>query len=514
MSGRTMSGQTIVRPLALFACLYAKEFPAQALLRLRPELLNQPCVVMEGDPPSQTVCSLNTRARLLHLSRGMTRVEVDTFPRAVVLPRSQAAEIAAEAILFECAGAFSPRVEARSEDTALVCAIDIAGTESLFGPPEMLALNLLQRVRAVGFAARIAISSNFETAVCVARGSSARDVIHVVPTGEEAMALATLPVTVLNLTELQAETFSLWGIHTLGMLTALPEQELIARMGQDGKRLRQLAQGELPHLFQPVEPLFALAETMELDAPVEILESLLFVVGTMLDQLISRARTRILALTSVTIVLALDGVATHTRTVRPALPSLDKQLWIKLLHLDLEAHPPQAAILAIALSAEPGSTSKVQLGLFSPQLPEAARLDVTLARIRALVGESGVGRAVLQDTHALEGFRIEPFSVPSGDLPGLTSPPPRVSMRQLRPPEVIFVTLRKSAPAMFFRRERRYTVERTYGPWLVNGDWWNPTLWGFEQWDLVARTHDGAMLCCCVMRDLMGNQWQMAALYD
>ena len=51
-----------------------------------------------------------------------------------------------------------------------------------------------------------------------------------------------------------------------------------------------------------------------------------------------------------------------------------------------------------------GSTSKVQLGLFSPQLPEAARLEVTLARIRAIVGEDCVGRAVLQDTHAPEGF--------------------------------------------------------------------------------------------------------------
>jgi protein ImuB len=52
--------------------------------------------------------------------------------------------------------------------------------------------------------------------------------------------------------------------------------------------------------------------------------------------------------------------------VRPALPSNDKQMWIKLIHLDLEAHPPQAAIVALTLSAEPGSTSKVQLGLFSP----------------------------------------------------------------------------------------------------------------------------------------------------
>src|SRR5580704_15986523 len=114
-----------------------------------------------------------------------------------------------------------------------------------------------------------------------------------------------------------------------------------------------------------------------------------------------------LALASLTITLTLEGCATHSRTVRPALPTNDRQLWLKLLHLDLEAHPPPAAILSLALMAEPGSTSKVQLGLFSPQLPEPMRLDVTLARIRAIVGEECVGRAVFADTHRPDSFRVE-----------------------------------------------------------------------------------------------------------
>jgi protein ImuB len=498
----------------LYACLYANEFPAQALLRLRPELQDSPCVVMEGEPPLQTLYSLNTKARLLHMSHGMTRVEVDTFPNPVILSRSRKMEMATRAILLECAGAFSPRVEERSQDTAFLCGIDIRGTQSLFGPPEMLARSLVQRVRTVGIRARVTVSSNFQAAACLAKGLSPSAIVTVVPPGEEATALASLPIAVLDLTETQAETFALWGIHRLGTLADLPEKELIARMGQDGKRLRQLARGELPHLFLPVESPFALAEKMELDSPVELLESLLFVVGVMLDQLILRAKARTLALASVTITLTLDGGGTHTRTVRPALPGTDKQLWIKLLQLDLEAHPPQAVILAVALAAEPGSTSKVQLGLFSPQLPEAARLDVTLARIRALVGDNCVGRAVLHDTHAPEGFCMEPFTVSLGDSEAIASSTPRASMRQLRPPEPVFVTLRNAQPVMFFYRERRYAVEHAYGPWLVGGDWWNQTLWGLEQWDLVARAQNGPMLCCCMVQDQMRNQWQMAGLYD
>ena len=54
---------TMTKPAELYACLYAKEFPAQAFLRLRPELRDKPCVVMDGEPPLQQVCSLTRKAR-------------------------------------------------------------------------------------------------------------------------------------------------------------------------------------------------------------------------------------------------------------------------------------------------------------------------------------------------------------------------------------------------------------------------------------------------------------------
>ncbi|MEO6911144.1 MAG: DNA polymerase Y family protein, partial [Edaphobacter sp.] len=295
---------------------------------------------------------------------------------------------------------------------------------------------------------------------------------------------------------------------------ALPEKELVARMGQSGKRLCQLARGEMPHLFQPLEPAFTLEERIELDSPVDLLEALLFVVNVMLEQLILRAKARMLALASVSIILKLEGGTTHTRTVRPALPTNDRPLWIKLLHLDLEAHPPQASILALSLMAEPGHTSKVQLGLFSPQLPEPARFDVTLAHIRAIVGEENVGRPVLTDTHQPGAFRMEPFTVPSGSSSVVPANQCRSAIRRLRPAEIISVTVQSQRPKAFVFRGKHYVVEHTYGPWLVSGDWWQSTLWGLEQWDLVARAQDAALLCCCLVRDRIQDHWQMAALYD
>jgi protein ImuB len=469
---------------------------------------------MEGEPPLQQVVSLNAKARDLGVVPGMTQVEVDTFPAITVLRRSLGEETAATAVLLECAGAFSPRVENRSEGRTFLCVIDIAGTENLFGPSEVLAGNLLTRVRSLGIAARVAVSRNFHATIAVAKGLSPRTSVKVIPAGTERDALAPSPLTVLDLSDEQMETFSLWGIRTLEGLAALPEKELIARMGQTGKRLRQLARGEAPHLFQPEEPAFSLNERMELDTPVELLDALLFVVNVMLEQLILRATARVLALASVRIRLVLEGGTTHTRIVQPALQTNDKQLWIKLLHLDLEAHPPQAAILAVVLEAEPGSTSKVQLGLFSPQLPEPSRLDVTLARIRAIVGENNVGRPVLIDTHQTDGFRIEPFSIPNRRATEEVADSLRPAMRMLRPAETTFVTLQGRRPKTFIFRQHGYSVEHAYGPWLTSGEWWASTLWGCEQWDLVARTQEGDVLCCCLVRDRLQDDWRMVALYD
>jgi protein ImuB len=503
----------MTKSIEIYACLYAREFPAQALLRLRPELRDKPCVVMDGEPPLQRVSSLTRKARSIGMTHGMTQVDVDTFSGVTVLPRSSKEETAASEAVLECAGCFSPHVEEASHDRSFLCVLDIAGTKGLFGPPESVARSLLTRVGALGITACVAVSSNFHAAVAVAKAPLPLSV-RVIPDGEESTALAALPLTVLDLGDQQVETLSLWGIRTLGMLAALPERELVSRLGQSGRRLRQLARGEAPHLFQPVEPAFTLRERMELDSPVEILDALMFVASLMLEQLILRSTARVLALASVNATLTLEGGATHLRTVRPALPTNDRQVWIKLLHLDLEAHPPQAAVLAVALDAEPGSTSQVQFGLFSPQLPEPSRLDVTLARIRAVVGDENVGRAVLTDTHQLDGFRMEPFEIPSAqpaEAPFVTLRP---AMRRLRPAESVFMTFQSARPEAFFFRQRRYSVEHSYGPWLTNGEWWSATLWGCEQWDLVARAPDGATLCGCLIRDVLRDQWQMAGLYD
>src|SRR5207245_8293526 len=85
---------------------------------------------------------------------------------------------------------------------------------------------------------------------------------------------------------------------------------------------------------------------------------------------------------------------------------------LKLLRLDLEAHPPSAPVAAISMLTTPARAPSQQLGLFLPLSPDPERLEIMLARIQNTVGEGRVGAPVLLDTHGPESFQQNRFVLP------------------------------------------------------------------------------------------------------
>jgi protein ImuB len=217
---------------------------------------------------------------------------------------------------------------------------------TLYGDATQLANKLRQRIMAAGFLANVAVAQNFHAAVCLAYG---RTGVSVALPGDEPNAIGPLPLQVLNLTPAHEETFQSWGIRTCAELAALTETDLIARIGQAGKRLHSLARGEWPHLMFPVEPSFedSLVERTECDFPVAALESLLFLLRRMTAALLERTKSKARAIASLRLVLDLDGGGQHERIVRPALPLQDTPTLLKLLQLDLETHRPGGATVGL-----------------------------------------------------------------------------------------------------------------------------------------------------------------------
>jgi protein ImuB len=296
---------------------------------------------------------------------------------------------------------------------------------------------------------------------------------------------------------------------------ALAETDLIARLGRAGKKLHSLASGTWPHLMFPIEPSFeaGLVERMELDFPVEELERLLFLLSRMTTTLLERVRGKARAIAALRVVLRLDGGAQHERTVRPALPLQDTPTLLKLVQLDLETHPPFAAIVGLELHAQSAAPYRAQHGLFLPQAPEPGQLEVMLARMRKLLGEQRVGSPELTDDHRPNAFRMVPFVPPpprKSERPPLSTP---VALRVSRPPQMVGVAFTNHAPVRVFWDGAAYVVREAAGPVRVSGQWWSEANWCREEWD-VRLENGNAERLCRIAFDPRSRCWYVQGTYD
>jgi protein ImuB len=540
-----------------FACIFVPDFPVEALLRAEPELRTQPLAVLEGKAPLQKILAVNENARRAGIDPGMTKLQIEACTGLVLRARSLPQEAAAHAALLDCAQSFSPRVEDAACDTIV---LDLAGLQPLFGPLPKIARALARRASDLGLKASVAVAGNPDTAALAARGFSG---VTVILEGTEAEQLGSLPVEVLfeNSTQKSSqllETFSRWGIRKLRDLAALPDVALSERLGQDGVYLQKLARGITSRTLVPVEPLLVFEEVIELEYPLVLLEPLAFLLGRLLEQLCARLESRALATQELRLCLELDNGGTGVlarpsgaqarqsfqRTLRLPVPLLDSRTFLKLLQLDLKAHPPGAPIVEIHLAAEPVRPRAAQHGLFLPPEPEPEKLELTLARIAGIVGEDKVGSLALLDTHRHEGFRMQRFA-PETFSPqrhrgteeinhkramDSSAPEPALSvaggclggddlvtaLRIFRPPVDIAVTMQDGRPAHInYPKNKAMQGEILWaaGPWRSSGDWWEQQGWARDEWDIAVQGETVIALYRLV-RDRLYGKWFLEGTYD
>ena len=527
------------RVTEVYGCVVLEQFAAQALPAVRAS--EAATVVMDGVKPWEMVYAVNGPAHRLGIRTGMTRVEVETFG-AEMVRRSEIEERAATTAVLGCLASFSPRVEARARaGTAWEAVLDLSGTERLLGESQDVGDALLERLAGLGFYASLVVAGNADAGLSLARFGAARFGAgraagralrcRVVQTAELGGALRNLPVGVLRLDDGQADRFEAWGIRTLGELSALREEDLIVRMGQAGKVLWARARGEFQEMLQPVLELLRLEASAEFDDALETLDQVLFCLNPMLEGLLARAGERALAVATLDVLMTLQICADRVegdleerppevfqRRVQPAVATLDRALLLKLIQLDLEAHPVPGAIVRVELRAEAGDPSRIQLGLFAPQMPEPTRFEDTYARLSAVVGETNVGRLCALDTYARERFRLERFRLPTGvgkaAAPREDKAAPAMALRRIRPPAEVKVWTVNRQIERFVFEAAQYQVTRCYGPWRTSGEWWGQEAWSYDAWDVVARTGNGEVMLCVMGFDLLRKRWQMEGIYD
>jgi protein ImuB len=510
-----------------FACIYIPDFMVQSVVRAEPVLrggaLASPgralalpgraLALISGKPPLWSVVAANAAAVQAGIQLGMTKAQVAEFCTVEIRHRSEVQEKATHAALLDVGWSISPRVEDTAADTIV---LDLAGLASLFGTDENIARELAERASRIGVIPHVAVASNIEAAVLAARGFAG---ITIVPAGEECAHLGELPIRTLCTDAEVLETLERWGVNCLRELAALPVLQLSERLGQNGVRLHELARGARVRSLVLAEACLQFAEEMEVEDSVEELEPLSFLLGRLLDQLCARLEARALAVRTVRIRFELEpsfekdvqalkdesrkktAPKEYRKILTLPVPMRDSKVLLKLVRLALQVDPPKSPIQKIEIAADAAPPRVAQSGLFAPKGPDPEKLELTIARLAKLVGESNVGVAELLDTHRWENFRMTRWAGDANsplkktnrkktaaltdDGKSQEARRPASGFRVIRPAVTASVEIDEERPVRICFSGMQGDVVAASGPWRSSGEWWQEDGWDQDEWDLA-----------------------------
>ena len=452
-------------------------------------------------------------------------------------------------ILTEFAYAFSPIVEETSSDTVV---LDVSGCELLFGSEYQLATEIFDRAQKSanegGLAGKVNVALAAKPDAAIHAAKNLKGITFISP-GEELNCLGTLSIRLLEHSLVQVdlkqaeeifETLRLWGIHSFSDFASLPTAGVAERIGQAGVSLQQLARGQIErhlHLKQPA-PVFASA--IELEHAIEELEPLSFVFARLLNQLCATLNAYALATNELLIEMKLDDQTLHERRLTLPYAMRDHKVFLKLLLLDIEMHPPQTAVSGVAISCDPVKPRLLQNGLFTPLAPEPEKLELTLARIAKLVGQENVGSPALVDTHRSDTFSIKRFVLEATDKKGkrwsvkqnpkskIRNPKSILGFRMFRPALRAVVQTDQGVPKQISAWDKQRSVYgrvvNLAGPWRTTGDWWRDDRWARDEWDVAIKTGSGIQSSQLdgdrpealyrIYRELGSGAWFVEGSYD
>jgi protein ImuB len=348
--------------------------------------------------------------------------------------------------LVAVASEFSPRYERHRDD---LVSIDVSGLDRLIGPPATIGEELRRDATARGMHVHVALARTRAAALVLA---VARPGLTVVDPGDESTALAPLSLNILekihddrrqsspfafaqgrqsmqrdlDLKHSAVSALKHWGLRTLGELAALPPAELSSRLGQQALAWQAIARGEDTAPLVPALPEERFESSLDLEWPVEDLEPMSFVLTRLLEPLSVRLERRDrgaavlhleLRLVTHSMSLTVDAGSTdqYDRHLQLPSPIRDVRTLRTLLLLDLESHPPPAAVDRVTILIDPTPGRVVQHTLFTRTHPTPEQLSTLLARLGALMGQDRIGAPATVDSHRPGAFRMEPFATDHDD---------------------------------------------------------------------------------------------------
>jgi protein ImuB len=361
-------------------------------------------IVLGGQPwDPDTVLDCSPQARRLGVRRGQPLGEAHKLvPDAAFLAPDRSAYRATFEAALDALSAFTPALEGESDPDAATfgeALLGVEGLERLWGDESVLLERILDAVAPiVPGAARAGYgNTRFGARVAAIVGRS-------VPRGDasvEAARLAPLPIRLLTGDDELQGRFRLFGLKRIGEFAALDRSAVLARFGTPGGDAHDLANGRDGRPVVPRRPVERIRAEAELDPPVDSTEPLRFVLhhvaGALCEQLSARGAGAARAIVTLEIERRPPLVIEQRFPEPVALPDLLE----RLLLARLETTHPDAPVTRLSLELDgTAPAAGQQLGLFTPQSAQAARLEWQIAGLAIRFGTERVYRARLRDPEA------------------------------------------------------------------------------------------------------------------
>ena len=310
----------------------------------------------------------------------------------------------------------------------------------------------------------VAVGVGPNATVAYAAARAVRDGVRSIDPDEAHAFLDAAPLEVLEIDGEARGILGSLGVWTVGQLRQFDPASLGMRFGPAVAEARRRADGFDPRGPQSPTPTPPDRAQIDLDDPIAQLPALIFVIAPALQRLTARVRSRDEGVTALRLVLEVGPpVEQVVVEARCGEPSTDARSLLEMLRNHLERVHLDAPVRSLSLRVTE-SVPHARRSESLPYGPPPSRADareVTLARLRARLGEDRVQRASRVEVgHPLERARWvdDATAIPGEALP----------WRRVDPPVAVidgFVTLHGRR-----RRVLRLSrVERAIRPWWRTG---------------------------------------------
>ncbi|EPX56842.1 hypothetical protein D187_007277 [Cystobacter fuscus DSM 2262] len=500
------------------AYLHFPRFAVQRKVIELPELTGKPFVLVEEVRGQQRVVCASTSALKAGVRPGTTLTASTALePSLRHFAWKPEEERRALVALGEMLMGLAPGFQLSAPDGMWLD----AGAANLVNGEEGLCAKVLAQCAELGWRGRVVVASEKFTARALARHGEKR--FAVVPDGEEAQALAPLPLSALEGPEQTA--FAALGLSTLGEVGALPVGAVTARGGAAGMRAHARCRGgdETPFIPEVLEEV--LEERLTLEWPAESLEPLQFALKTVLDRLCGRLGGRRRAAVRLSLTLKLDPSGQAVVPLTLARPTAQSKMLLDLTRHRLGDVRLEGPVAGLLLRVEEDCEDRGQQ-LSLGDAPEGdAALEVVLSRLATALGEESLFMAALEDSHRPEaGYSPRAFRPPTvsrgleGELLQAVEAPEAVPevlrerpSRMLSSPTPIDVEMTPEGELLAARvGGKRRRVVALMGPERLSGDWWDERPYSRDYY----RVHFEGLGQAWVFRDARDSRFYLQGLFD